>query len=267
MKKVILLLITTVACVTANAQKLPNKQEVSLKAPANVKIDGKATEWGDFKAYNSAIEVYYTIANDDKNLYLVIKVTDGVAIRKIIAGSITFSVSAAGGDAVKGGTTVTYPLFDRKAMPAINLRNRAAIIARTAAVDSFVLASNKEFVKNAKQIKLTGIKAIGDTLISIYNEEGIMAAGSFDNPLAYTYELALPLKYLNKLVAKGGVLSYNIKLNGSAYAEGVFFEQINGGTRMSSPDKPSAGNPWPAMIDMQMIAAPGDVSGTYTLAL
>ena len=267
MKYLKLFFILAIVALNATAQKLPNKQEASFKAPTNVKIDGKAVEWGDFKAYNSATEVYYTIANDDKNLYLVVRATDAVASRKIIAGSITFSVSATGVDAVKGGTTVTYPLFDRKAMPAINLRNRAAIIARAAAVDSFVLASNKEFAKNAKQIKLTGIKATGDTLISIYNEEGIMAAGSFDNPLAYTYELALPLKHLHKPVTKGSLLNYNIKLNGSAYAEGVFFEQIEGGTRLTSPDKSSASNPWPKMVDMQIIAAPSDVSGTYTLAL
>ena len=58
----------------ANAQKLPNVQQASLRAPENVKVDGKPTEWGDkLQAYNKATDVFYTIANDYNNLYLIIQ--------------------------------------------------------------------------------------------------------------------------------------------------------------------------------------------------
>jgi hypothetical protein len=263
MKQFILFLIIAIASLCANAQKIPNKQEANLRAPAGIKVDGKATEWGDgFRAYNSATEVYYTIANDDKNLYLAIRATDALVIRKIIAGGITFSVGE--GNVAKQTVAVTYPLFDRKAPPNINLRNKAAIIANAVTADSFMMAANKELISNAKKIKLSGVGTTGDTVISIYNEEGITAAGLFNNSADYTYELALPLKYLTVLSGERRVLNYTIKLNGSAYAEGAFFEQIEGGSRVSSST--IRGKDLPAIKDMQLIAAPTDMSGTYTLA-
>ena len=40
----------------------------------NLKIDGKANEWGEsFAASNKRTSLLYSLANDDKNLYLVIK--------------------------------------------------------------------------------------------------------------------------------------------------------------------------------------------------
>ena len=52
MKKILSILFAVITF-TATAQKLPNVQATSLRAPANIKIDGKATEWNDkFQAYN-----------------------------------------------------------------------------------------------------------------------------------------------------------------------------------------------------------------------
>jgi hypothetical protein len=59
-------------------------QQVSLHAPANVKIDGKGTEWGTMRAYNPSTEINYTMANDAKKLYLVVQVSDPDG--KILAG-------------------------------------------------------------------------------------------------------------------------------------------------------------------------------------
>ncbi len=40
-------------------RKLPNVQQVSLRAPANINIDGKTTEWNNrFQAYNDTTHVY-----------------------------------------------------------------------------------------------------------------------------------------------------------------------------------------------------------------
>lgn len=250
----------TIAFLNAIAQKLPNKQEAALKAPASIKIDGKATEWDDFKAYNSATEVYYTIANDDKNLYLVIQATNPLVARKIIAGGVTFSVGITANNSAKQNVAVTYPLYDRKNPPNFNMKNKASFAANSAQADSFMTGSNKELVRYARQVIVTGLKTFSDTL-SVYNEEGIMVSAQFNNRLAYTYELALPLKYLNTAVSKGSPLNYNIRLNGSAYAEGAFFEMITGGMRVTSPTKPL-----PAIKDMQLIAAATDMSGTYMLA-
>jgi hypothetical protein len=80
------------AALNAVGQKLPGKQEGSLLAPPKVKIDGKATEW-TFRAYNIATDVFYTMAHDNDNIYLVIKAADESSVRKIISSGITFSVN------------------------------------------------------------------------------------------------------------------------------------------------------------------------------
>ena len=75
------------ASFAANAQGLPKVQQESIYAPANIKIDGKALEWGDkFQAYNVSNHLFYTLSNDDKNLYLIVFATDNATSSKIIYG-------------------------------------------------------------------------------------------------------------------------------------------------------------------------------------
>jgi len=121
MKKFILSsLLLGSACLSTNAQKLPNVQTASLRAPANTKIDGKPTEWDNkFQAYNHATEVYYTLANDDDKLYLVVQATDRQIINKIIGGGVTFTVQKSGKKNDKGGISITYPLFAPRDRPMV----------------------------------------------------------------------------------------------------------------------------------------------------
>src|SRR4051812_6120351 len=79
------------------AQKLPNVQEAALRAPATIKIDGRLNEWKDsLQAYNKATQVYYTVSNDDENLYLAVKADEPRVITKIIDVGITFMINKAG---------------------------------------------------------------------------------------------------------------------------------------------------------------------------
>jgi hypothetical protein len=78
------LLFATIVFANADAQKLPAIQQSSLRAPAGIKIDGKATDWGaQFQAYNTATELYCTIANDAKRLYLVFMYSSQNALRAV----------------------------------------------------------------------------------------------------------------------------------------------------------------------------------------
>src|SRR5882757_8506123 len=94
-----------------NAQKLPNKQEVSLRAPVGVKVDGKALEWNNhFQAYNHSTDIFYTMCNDDDNLYLVVQAEDFGTIRKITQGGVTLSIDKPGADNHKNRISITYPV-------------------------------------------------------------------------------------------------------------------------------------------------------------
>lgn len=95
-KQALCWLLVILACLSARAQKQPQVQQVNMRAPANVKTDGKLAEWGNLQAYNSSTQVYYTIANDDERLYLALQVKSLEMIKKVLVGGITFTVNKSG---------------------------------------------------------------------------------------------------------------------------------------------------------------------------
>ena len=143
------------------AQKLPSKQQAAVWLPSDSKIDGRSTEWNDqFQACNNSTETFYTIANDDKNFYLIIKATDQLVIRKIIAGSITLSISPTGNKKDKNTVVITYPVFDKDNLPNIKLKNQPVPTKNanvdSVRLDSFINAANKQVIDKSKKIKITG---------------------------------------------------------------------------------------------------------------
>jgi hypothetical protein len=203
--------------VFANAQKLPNIQPTSLRAPANIRVDGKANEWnGKLQAYNTAIQASYTVSNDDNRLYLTLYATKKEVINKIINGGISFTVNKGPRKNIIGGTTVTYPVFDRDDRPFINA-NALALVDKESTdanhkADSLMNTFNNTFTNKAKTIRLSGLKDL-DTLISVYNKDGIKARGAFDNKLYFTYELSIDLKLLELSAADHTKFNYDIRLN------------------------------------------------------
>jgi len=214
-----ILLLFTLA---VSAQKLPQIQQASIYAPENVKIDGKAIEWSNrFQAYNKANHLFYTIANDDQNLYLVIYTTDHQAINKIYVGGITFSIAPANSRNSAGRSSVTYPIIGR-INNGIYLHAHVDYqkLAKDPSADrksiiTLIASKNKQFSDDYKELQVKGLKSIDESVISIYNTEGIKAKALFDNELHYTYELAIPLKYMEFISGNNAAkFKFNIKLNG-----------------------------------------------------
>lgn len=204
---------TGVACLLsfialgAFAQKLPNKQQGSMRPPANVKTDGKANEW-TYSAFNRATDVFYTIANDNNNLYLTLKVENVGIIRKIISGGITFSVNSSGKKSDENTVAITYPIFNLKTKPYINFGNKPT----GSGPDSFVLANNRRFSAQSKFVRTAGVKGV-DTLISVYNTDGVKVASSFDKDMNYICELAISLNHVRQALNTEGKLFYRVTLN------------------------------------------------------
>ena len=201
-----------------HAQKLPNVQKESVRAPSNIKIDGKATEWDNkFKAQNSATELFYTVSNDDENLYFTANTALKDIMIKIVRGGITLSFNPTLNKKTDGAMAFTYPSFDLEDMSKVAnmlvLTDKRNLEKNPG--EEFVTAAEltKVFSGKAKTVSLSGIKEIANKELAIYNENGIQVAAQFDDNLGYTYELAVPLKYLSLPDGGTKAFSYQIKVN------------------------------------------------------
>jgi len=207
---------------SAHGQKLPNKQEISLRAPGNIKIDGRAAEWGgQFAAFNKSAQIFYTVSNDDNNIYLTVQATDEATIQKIIAHGLTFTLNGSTNKDSKQHVAITFPLFkkfdDYQSINRNLAYNPATFLTGEAVIkkvtDSLVYAMNNQIITKANEFSVAGLTMAADTLIQLNNETGIKAIGLFENKNTYTFEVAIPVKYLGGNADK---LSYNIKINGAA---------------------------------------------------
>lgn len=259
-RKFVLLALCTATGIASLAQKLPTVQKNGIMAPPNVKTDGKATEWGQFAAYNKANAFFYTIANNKDKLYLTVQASDSYTLQKILAGGVTFSIINTNKHIAP--TAITFPL-----MPDSVQANIMARLRNTDANINTMLPDINTILNNTcKEINVKGISVITDTLISVYNEHEIRAAIHIDEQKALTFELAVPLKYLGLSSDQTTSFNYNIKLNGTV--EHFTKIMING--------KPGTVNDLPNDILMNMIRVsraskgntlyfPTDFSGEYTL--
>jgi hypothetical protein len=244
-------------CFAAHAQKLPNVQTASLPAPAGIKVDGKPTEWNNsFQALNHATGIYYTIANDAENLYLVVQGTDAHTVEKIISGGVTFTIKNLGKKSNDIPVAITFPFI----LP----KDRFPIVRQIKQKNEDTPFNqdelNKQLTTAEKEIDVRGIKEIQDTIISVYNDAGIIAATRVDNKKVLTYELSIPLKYLQQSIDNTSKFNYNIRLNPPrviTQAAGMMLTVVG----VSSMRRSST-----ASDDYQDLMSTTDFSGTYTLA-
>lgn len=211
--KFMLAMVLLNTCV-AHAQKLPNVQKASVYAPGDIVINGNSSEWHDtFQAYNKAAEIFYTISNDDKNLYLTVKAKERDVVDKIIRGGLTFTIYREANKKEKNSLSVTYPVLEGPDMWEVagkfgNLSN-AYKDHETININQL----NDLFSKKEKLITVNGIEEIQNQSISIYNTEGIKVSSLYDEKLNYTYELALPVTYLKLAANSNNAFNYQVMIN------------------------------------------------------
>jgi hypothetical protein len=210
----------------ATAQKLPKTQNGSLMAPDNVKIDGNLAEWGknNIKAYNSINRISYSVANDDKNLYLIVVAPESYEIEKIVRGGLIFTISHSldRKERVtdKTNTSMRFPVA--KFVTYINISEnkkhfldyKKDTVANRLSIDTLANQLNNTITDEFKEIEVTGINEILDKKIAVYNSYQIYAMAQFDRNMRFSLEFAIPLKYLGLSVNNGAKFSYGIKLPG-----------------------------------------------------
>jgi hypothetical protein len=242
---------------TANAQKLPNVQTAGIYAPANVKVDGKLTEWNNqLEAYNKTTALYYTMANSNDNLYLAIRVTDFVAMDKILGGGLSLTITGK-----NGAIAFTTPLTSATNRGNISKAARSS----EAMTDSLANKLNKELATHSKEAGIKGISAITDPTISVYNEYGIKVSGYVGTDKTYTCEIAIPLKYITPILGGAEDFKYNIMVNGVMM--NIVTATRNGEVVATQSAEMAAmmANIKINGASMMELSSPTDFSGTYTL--
>jgi hypothetical protein len=254
-QKLYCLAIAILACsASTRAQKLPSEQKDGIYALAKVKIDGKATEWGDkFSAHNNATGLFYTMANDDDNLYLLMRTDQYAAVKKVFYGGITLLIKSRDKKGKNTEVKLTYPLVARTEHTEIVL----PLYDKEGNVDSIVTIVNDWIGKSAKKIAVSGIADITEPDVSIYNDLGLKAAAMVDVTRAVTFEIQLPLKYIKKLLEPGSSFDYSIAVNGAQLAPNTV---ILGGSSLNG----GGGRPADPVNDM---FAPTYLKATYTLVM
>lgn len=277
MKKSILFSLLLGVCIsqTFAQDKLKTVQINSVLAVPNVKIDGNLTEWqGNFQAYNKAVKLYYTLANDDKYLYLIAKSGDATNSAKIAAGGITLNINTADKKSDKDAFSITYPVVNRAGRGGGSRRggfggiggNRNNTNLSDSAIKAMTEEAHKQFIAAAKEIKVLGFKEITDTLISIYNEYSIKALVGYDEQGMMTCEMAVPLKALGLSTADPKEFAYQIMLSGIPAPAGGFGGRGGGGGRGGRGGGNRGGGGRGTNIDYQDLIAPTDFWAKYTLA-
>jgi len=274
--KLILTLVFMSVYTTLMAQKVQSVQEGSIWAPATVKIDGKLTEWGaTLSAYNKNVKLWYTIANDDKNIYLAIKSTDLDNNNKILAGGISFTLNTDDKKKSKNAFIITFPIINRSGVRTGRggggIRRGGGFGKDDTPDTAAIAAQQKQTLATSKEISAIGFAAITDTLISIYNEYSIKAVASVDNKGVLVYELAIPIKLLNIAAGSQKELAYNIKLNGLTLNVGMNISagnlSISGGGGGFGNGGGGGGFGGGRGSDVSDMMSPTDFWGKYTLAI
>jgi hypothetical protein len=210
LKKVVTIVLVSGFSLSGLAQKLPSEQKEPMPAPLGLKIDGKAADWGDaFKAHNNAIGLFYTIANDAENLYLVMQTDQQSATDKIFYGGISLVIKSKT-DKKAEPLKLTYPL--------VSLTERSGIIIplrdKKNNIDSVMTLVNGNIEKFAKKITISGFPDLTGPDISVFNDVGIKAAARAGTNRAITFEIQLPLKYIRHLLDNNSSFDYSIVVNG-----------------------------------------------------
>lgn len=254
------------------AQSLPNVQQHSLRPPSDIKIDGKATEWhGKFQAHNNATNIYYSLCNDDNNLYLVIQANDPDVLTKITNRGISLTIYPTGKKTEKDKISIIYPVFDLQYgnKPNIRFSNAGGLTANQRAAiasnpDSILMVANKKLHDSEKYIRTSGIPEV-DTLISVYNDQGIVAREGFEKGMVYTYELSLPIKYLNISAVSPEKIPYHIIIEGINIGAdyGMKVTTMPDGTPLVSF---SSGSVMVSKDHLPVVTSATDFWGEYTLA-
>lgn len=204
-------LIALFAAGTAHAQKKTEKSFLQ-PPPANINIDGNIKEWGDsLRYYNEEKKINYSLANDNENLYMAIRVNDRTEKERILNAGLTWSINTNGKK--KEEYSITFPVADVNSLQQ-SFRGRPDDAANPDDQESDRDQLRKARLTKLRNIKVTGFKDIEGDMITTANTYGIKVAVDFDDNGYLVYEAAIPLKFFHVTNPDKNEWAFNFKING-----------------------------------------------------
>ncbi|MFP5081523.1 hypothetical protein [Pedobacter sp. JCM 36344] len=248
-------------------KRLPKVQASAIKAGSKMIIDGNINDWTKgFQAYNNRTNIYYSLAHDSTNIYLIVRAISYEAIKKILLGGVSLTLEDGSLPASESKVRIRYPAYDKYhpswainwgaslAVKDINFNQKEA--------DSLMMVRNETLAKKAKLIAFKEQSKNADTLFSVYDAKGIKIRSRFDIASSYTMEWLIPLSFIT---SKDRSIRYRIELPGGSAGgvdvmvdtdrQVIFFTGASGGNYVLPMN---AGN-----VDL---ASPTFFSGKYILA-
>lgn len=243
---------------TAVAQKLPKTQKVSLRGSETaIGPDAPAEQ---FQAYNPSNRIFYTISNDDDNLYLSVGFPGNYETEKFATGGVTLIINPG---KTKGGSaspSFTYPVtlythngIENGIRQFKDLKDDAA--NNKGKLVDLPYTYNQKILKTFIQIECKGAQGVPDTISAIKNDYGIKTTAAYDKNMSMVYHLAVPLKYLQ--LNDSNSFTYDIRMAGLPAVEKAQFP----GPIAASVD--GAG----IDIDGEYLRNPTHAGGEYKLAV
>jgi len=201
LKKISLLILSLISGRLLYAQEV----EENIRMVKPFKADGISNEWNEpLNQYNDATKLAFALANDDKNLYIIIESLDPQTTFSVLRGGITLNINTAGKK--KDGMKLTFPLMEKPPMQKEVEEHHEHI----------ALSHDKEMHDQAtmnKSIRVAGFKNIPDGELPAINQDGIETGMSIHPNRDLIYELSIPLAQLQVGLDLKKPLVYNIKIN------------------------------------------------------
>lgn len=220
-----LALFTAIALSTIAPRTFAQKTSETLKVPpANVKIDGNLRDWGDSLRYhNEEKKLDYSLANDQDNLYMAIRLSDHTEQMRVLAAGLTVSINTKGKK--KEEYSITFPVGDQGSAPGFGRHNMNM-------ADSVTQADRDELMRarltRLRNIKVVGFPDIEGDMITTSNTYGIHTAIDYDANGYLVYEAAIPLKFFHTDPKDKKEWAFDFKING------INRQAIAGGEKGSS---------------------------------
>lgn len=193
------------------AQNKPLQNQLQ-PPPSNITIDGDVKEWGDsLRYYNKEKQLNYSLANDQDNLYMAIRVNDRSEQIRILRAGLTLSIDTRGKK--KESFTITFPVGDQSA------EGIAETTQDLQGGNSNVKQEDRDELMRARltklrEIKVTGFKDIESETMTTSNTYGFKVAIDYDKDGYLVYEAAIPLKFFHADDMTKTEWAFNFKING-----------------------------------------------------